>query len=202
MQKADELLALDESAAISIVQDPAASIFQKNVACRRLALVGTKIAVPVLTALLSDPKLAHYARFALGPIADPAVDDALRAQLPKLKGRLLVGVVNTLGQRKDERAIEPLVKLLRDPDAAVAEAAASAIGKIGGPAAAKALRVALGKTKGALRAAVADAGLMCAESLDRQSALAMYDTLSRLDIPKPVRMAALHSAFTAEVWSK
>ena len=50
-----------------------------------------------------------------------------------------------------------------------------------------------------VRTAVADAALVCAESLDRAGALALYDTLSRLDIPKPVRMAARHSAFTAEV---
>ena len=203
MQIADELLKLDETALLKILQDPAASMFQKNIACRRLAVIGTKAAVRALAALLSDPKLAHYARFGLGPITDPAVDEALRMALPKLKGRLLVGVVNTIGQREDERAIEPLNKLLRDPDPEVAEAAASAIGNIGGPAAARVLRDALGKTRGPLRAAVADAGLLCAESLlargDRAGALALYDTLSRLDIPKQVRLAALHSAFTAEV---
>jgi len=203
MQKADEFLTLDEAALVKILQDPNASLFQKNIVCRRLAVVGTKAAVPALAALLTDAKLAHYARFGLGPINDPAVDVALRAALPKLKGRLLVGVVNTIGQREDEHAIEPLSKLLRDADPEVAEAAAAAIGNIGGPAAAKVLRDALAKTKGPLRAAVADAGLLCAESLlargDRPAALALYDTLSRLDIPKPVRMAALHSAFTTEV---
>jgi hypothetical protein len=62
-------------------------------------------------------------------------------------------------------------------DPQVAEAAAAAIGNIGGPAAAKVLRDALGKTRGPLRAAVAVAGLLCAESLlargDRAGALAL-----------------------------
>ncbi len=206
MQKADDLLTLDEAALVKILQDPNAPLFQKNVACRRLALVGTKAAVPALAALLPDAKLAHYARFGLGPIPGPSVDDALRAALPKVKGRLLVGVINTMGQRQDESGIAPLAKLIRDPDPEVGEAAAAAVGNIGGPAAAKVLRDALGKTKGRLRATVADAGLVCAESLlargDRAGALALYDTLGRLDIPKPVRMAALHSAFTAEVWGR
>ena len=199
MQTADEFLTLDEGALVKILHDPEAPMFQKNIACRRLAVIGTKAAVPALAALLTDAKLAHYARFGLGPINDPAVDDALRAALPKVKGRLLVGVLNTIGQRQDQRAIEPLTKLVRDADPEVAESAAAAIGNIGGPAAAKVLRDALGKTKGPVRTAVADAALVCAESLDRPGALALYDTLSRLDIPKPVRMAALHSAFTAEV---
>ena len=202
MQKADELLALDEAALIRIVEAPGASVFQKNVACRRLAVIGTKQCVPALVALLGDAKLAHYARFALGPNPDPSVDEALRGQLGKLKGALLVGVVNTIGQRRDAAAVEPLAKLLHDRDAEVAAAPAAALGAIGGPTAARHLRVALAKSRDAARAAVADAGLVCAERLlaagDRQGALALYETLSRSDMPKPVRMAARHSANLAE----
>ena len=99
--------------------------------------------------------------------------------------------------------MDPLAKLLRDRDAEVASAAAAALGAIGGSAAARCLRDGLGKTKEPVRAAVADAGLVCAERLlaagDRQGALALYDTLSRADMPKPVRMAARHSAFLAEL---
>src|SRR3982751_6422565 len=84
MQQAEPFLNLDEAALVKILQDPAAAIFDKNIACRRLAIIGTKAAVPALAALLSDPKLAHYARFGLGPITDPAVDEALCAALPTL----------------------------------------------------------------------------------------------------------------------
>jgi HEAT repeats len=203
MQKADELLKLDEAALIRIVEDPGAPVFQKNVACRRLAVIGTGKAVPALVALLGDAKLAHYARFALGPMPDPAVDTALRAQLGKLKGRLLVGLVDTIGQRRDVAAVEPLAKPLHDRDPEVATAAAAAVGTIGGTAAARHLRNALGKTSGAVRAAVADAGLVCAERLlaagNRPGAMALYDTLSHADMPKPVRMAARHSAFLVEL---
>jgi HEAT repeat protein len=202
MQKADELLTLDETALVKILQDPAAPVFQKNVACRRLAVIGTKAAVPALAAMLTDEKLAHYARFGLGPIPDPSADEALRAALAKVKGRLLVGVVNTIGQRKDERSLEALSRLLRDPDLEVAQAAAAAARNNGGPAAVKILREALGRIKGPARTAVAEAALVCAESLDRAGALAMYDTLARPDIPKPVRMAAMHSAFLTEAWSR
>src|SRR5262245_63770557 len=64
-----------------------APIFEKAKACQRLAVVGTKEAIPVLSELLGDEKLAHYARFALEPIPDPSVDDAFREALGKLKGR-------------------------------------------------------------------------------------------------------------------
>jgi HEAT repeat protein len=200
--QADPILKLEEPALIQILKDPASTVFQKNVACRRLAWVGTKDSVPVLAAMLTDAQLAHYARFALKPIPDPSVDAALLAAIPKVKGKLLIGVINTIGQRQDGQAVEPLNKLLYGPDAEVAEAAASSIGRISGPAAAKALQSALARTKGPVRNAVADACLVCAEGLmakgDRKGALALYDALSRPDIPRVARLAAMHSAFAAE----
>ena len=55
----------------------------------------------------------------------------------------------------------------------------------------------LPKTKGAVRTAVADAGLVCAEGLiaqgDRKQAMSMYDTLSRPEMPRTVRVAAMHT---------
>ncbi len=61
-----------------------------------------------LAALLGDEKLAHMARYGLEPIPDPAVDDALRDALGKLKGRPLVGVIGSIGVRRDTKAVEPL----------------------------------------------------------------------------------------------
>jgi HEAT repeat protein len=196
---------MDQPALIRILKEPGSSpaaVFQKGKACHRLAQVGTAEAVPPLAALLTDPLLANYARFGLEAIPDPSADEALRAALPKVKGSLLVGVVNSIGQRKDAAALEPLAKLLYGTDADVAQAAASALGYISSPQAAKTLQDGLSKTKGAVRAAVAAAGLVCAEGLlargDRKGAFALYDVLSRLDIPKAVRLAAMHSTIAAE----
>ena len=75
----------------------------------------------------------------LEPIPDPSVDDALRDALGKLKGRPLVGVIGSIGVRRDSKALDALGKLLKDSDGAVAHAAARAIGSLGTPAAAKAL---------------------------------------------------------------
>lgn len=200
--QAAKIMALDSPPLVQILKDPAATVFQKGKACMRLAMVGTKDAVPALAALLADPQLSHYARFGLVPIPDPAVDEALRGALRKLKGKLLVGVIDSIGQRRDALAVEPLAKLMYDPDAETAQAAAAALGMIGGPRAAAVLKDGLLKTKGALRAAVASSGLVCAEGLmakgDRQQAFALLDVLSRMDIPKPVRLAAMHSTIAAE----
>ena len=87
--KAEEIMTLAPAKLIAILKDREASEFAKAKACQRLALVGDKTAVPALAALLGDPKLSHYARYALEPISDPAVDKAFRDALGKLKGDLL-----------------------------------------------------------------------------------------------------------------
>jgi HEAT repeat protein len=187
---------------VSVLTEPSATLFDKSKACMRLAMVGTREAVPALAALLTDEKLSHYARFGLVPIPDPSVDEALRAALKTVKGTLLVGVIDSIGQRRDSRAVQPLSLLMYSGSTEVAQAAAAAIGRISGSQAVAVLQAALQKTKGPVRNAVAEAGLVCAEGLlekqDRRSALALYSTLSRPDMPRPVRLAAMHSTIAVE----
>lgn len=192
--KAEEIMTLEPPKLIQILKDPEAPVFAKAKACQRLAVVGAKEAVPALAALLADQQLGHYARFGLEPIPDPSVDDVLRDALPKLKGRLLVGVINSVGHRQDAKAVGSLAKLLYDGDSEVAQAAAAALGRISGPQAAKTLQQGLGRAKAPVRPAVAGAGLVCAEGLlaqgERKQAVALYDALTRPGLPKPVRDAA------------
>ena len=95
-------------------------------ACRELARYGTKAAVPVLARLLPDQALSHMARYALEPIADPSVDAALRRALSQTNGRLLEGVITSIGVRKDQMAVGPLAQRLSSSDPGVAQAAARA----------------------------------------------------------------------------
>ena len=130
-----------------MVKDPNSTVFQKAIACKKLAFVGGKEAVQPMAALLDHPQLACYARFGLEPNPDPSVDEALRAALPKLKGRLQVGVITSIGVRKDAKALDALTNLIDDSDAEVAGAAAASVGMIGGLPASKILQDALGRTK-------------------------------------------------------
>ena len=88
-----------ELAALHAVLKSDASIREKGVACKRLAVIGTKDSIPVLAELLTDVRLAHYARFGLEAIPDPAVDRLFRESLSTLKGEQLIGVINS-GHRK------------------------------------------------------------------------------------------------------
>ena len=104
----------------------------KAIVCKKLAICGNQEAVPALAALLADAKLAAWARIALEAIPDQAAGDALRNAAGKLQGRLLVGVINSIGVRRDAKAIDLLTQKVNDTETEVVAAAAVALGRIGG----------------------------------------------------------------------
>ncbi len=172
---------------------------EKADACRELARVGTREAVPALAALLADDKLNHMARYALEPIQDAAVDEALRAALGQLQGRPLAGAIGSIGVRRDAAAVNPLGGLLASPDADVAQAAARALGAIGNAPAAALLREAVGKASDANRLAFCEGLLRCAEALGAAGqgaeATRIYEQLRSLKgAPHQVQTAALRGA--------
>jgi HEAT repeat protein len=115
---------------------------------------------------------------------------------------MLIGVINSIGKRRDAKAGPALAKMIYDADADVARAAAAALGNIGGVSSVKELQTALVKTKGGTRMAVADASLVCAERLlaagQRDQALALYASLSAPAVPKSQRLAAMHGIIREE----
>ena len=184
---------------LDVLKSADATQKEKADACRVLARTGTKDAVPALAALLADEKLSHMARYGLETIPDPSVDDALRNALGKLKGLPLVGVIGSIGVRKDAKAVAPLTKLLGDADADVAQAAARALGKIGTSEAAKAISGALAGTPAANQLAFCEGLFRCAEAMaakdGRADAEAIYDQLRALKAaPHQVRTGALRGA--------
>src|SRR5206468_571066 len=120
-----------------------ASEAEKALACKNLSIHGSSDAVPELAKLLANERLNSWARIALEAIPGKEVDEALRKAAESLQGRLLVGVLNSIGVRRDAAAVELLSGRLKDSDADVASAAAVALGHIGNGAAAKPLRQAL-----------------------------------------------------------
>lgn len=130
---AAEIMALPAAKLAAILNDSSASVYAKAKSCQRLALVGDRSTVPAIAALLADAQLSHYARTALETIPDASAGDALRSALPKVRGGLLVGVINSIAVRKDAKAVDALAKLRHDSDAEVAKAAETALAKIRPP---------------------------------------------------------------------
>src|SRR5512136_1004238 len=86
--EAAQVMALGQKKLIKVLKSSKSTEFARAKACQRLAVIGTKEAVPALSALLAHPRMAHYARFGLEPIPDPSADDALRRALGQLEGGL------------------------------------------------------------------------------------------------------------------
>ncbi len=174
------------------------SVQEKSTACRQLARVATKDSVATLAGLLSDETLSHMARYAMERIEDPAVDDALRAALEKVPSRQRLGVIGSLGVRRDAKAVEPLASLLQDADTETVQAAARALGSIGTPQAAKALEGVLTNSRGQNQLAVCEGLFRCAERMTAEQnelAQALYDHVREVtDAPHQVRAAALRGA--------
>ena len=173
----------------------------KALACKELTIHGSADAVPDLAKLLNNERLASWARIPLEAIPDPACDRALREAAGRLEGRLLIGVINTLGVRRDTGAVALLAARLDAADPAVAEAAAVALGSVGTAAAAEPLRKGLASEKPRRRAAAAEGCVLCAESLlangQTAAATAIYDAVRQADLPKQRLIEATRGAILA-----
>ena len=152
----------------------------KAIACKHLAVKGSAAAVGDLAKLLGNEHLASWARIPLEAIPGPEASAALRQAAGSLSGRLLVGVINSIGMRRDKDATDLLAARLGDADAEVAAAAAAALGRIGTPATAAVLSKNLAAA-GPRLDDVAQGGIVCAERLlaegNAAAAATLYDTV-------------------------
>ena len=202
-----------EASLLDVLNSSDATPAGKQFACRQLGIIGTKNSVigtknsvPVLAKMLTAEETSDMARYALERIPDAAVDNALREALSKTTGKVQVGIINSLGQRRDSKSVSALSKLVSDSDSSdksdstVAEAAVAALGMIADSQASEVLAQAKGQTSGKLRVAVLDAYLKCADRLaaqgQKENALAIYKELYKPDEPTPIRTAALRGLVT------
>ncbi len=189
-----------ESELIAILKSDAPG-GDKALACKRLAVYGSEVAAPELGKLLTDEKLASWARIALEAIPGKASDEALRSAAGSLKGRLLVGVINSLGIRRDQEAVTMLIGELKSSDVEVASAAAVALGSIGGETASTELAKAIDSSTDVVRSAVAEGCILSAEQFMSQSnskrATELYDLVRKAALPTQRIVEATRGAILA-----
>jgi len=174
---------------------------EKAITCKKLAIFGSKAAVPALAPLLADKDLASWARIALEAIPGPEADEALLKAAGRLKGNLLIGAINSMGVRRDEKAVDLLVGKLKDADAEVASAAGEALGRIGGDSATDALKKFLPDAPSDVQSSVAYGCILCAERLHAAgksaAAVKLYDAVRKEDLPKQRHIEAIRGAILA-----
>ena len=176
-----------------LLADAKTSLAAREFICEQLLLVGNDSHVPTLVKMLDAPKTVHMARRALESIPGEKSLQALRNALDTLKGLARVGVVNSLGVRRDAPSVPVIAALLGSRDTALAAAAMEALGKIATPAAADALLKSTPDAK--TLQPIRDAQLRCANRLaaagDRQSAERVFRHLLAARLDARWRMALL-----------
>jgi HEAT repeat protein len=145
--------------------------------------------------MLGDEKLAHMARYALETIPDKSVDEVLHAAAVKLNGKLLSGVISSIGARRDSSAVELLGKYLGSSDGEVVRTTAIALGRIGTVAAGQALLTALPGAKEDNAIKICDGLLTCAAGLAAPGqpgeAKRIYECMLAQNLPVRIRAATL-----------
>jgi type 1 glutamine amidotransferase/HEAT repeat protein len=179
----------------------------KQFICRQLSIVGTGESVPVLASMLTEKPTsaivpADSARYALERIPGAEADKALRDALDKTSGKVKVGIINSLGARGDEEAVGQLAELVAGGHEQIAEAAVSALGKIGGKKAADVLGRTCARGDGHLRLTAASAYLACGDKFlaagNKNWASRIYRRVFKMDLPSPIRAAALRGMVAVE----
>ncbi len=178
---------------------------QKSEACRALSVKGGPDAIPVLAALLTNEEMSHMARYALEAMPYPEAGAALRDALGKTSGRLKVGVISSLGVRKDEQALPEITKCMSDADEDVAQAAIEFLAVMATPDAIKTLDDAVARPDVAPKQllVLCDGLCRCAETLAASGkggeSLAIYERLMKLpNAPAPIQAAALRGAILGQ----
>ena len=201
--------ALDEAVAASYADDAArkgletrlvallktdAPTAAKDSVCRQLSMIGSADSAAALGDLLTDKDLSHMGRYALERMPCPEAVAVLRDAMAKTDGLLKVGVINSLGVRRDAESVSALTALVDDSNQDVAAAAVAALGAIGNTEAAKVLTGFQAGAPEKLQLTAADACLACAEHLladgKKIDAMKIYTMLKKADVPKHVQVAA------------
>ena len=188
------------SARLAAVLATNASHDAKDFVLRQLYVTATKSEIPAVAKFLTDEKLSHMARYVLEAMAMPEADAAMRAALAQTTGKLRIGMINSLGNRRDAASAGAIIALLNDAEAG--PAAAAALGKIATPEAIAALKAQLNAPNAILKDAAADAYLLSADALlaagKKADAAAIYTQMRDAGQPRRVQVAALRGLVQAD----
>ncbi|MBN1480153.1 HEAT repeat domain-containing protein [candidate division KSB1 bacterium] len=184
-----------EKAMLEVLAAKETTFAAKQFLCKELSIMGTEQSVPTLAKLLQKDETADIARYALERIPGDKVDAILLVAMGKTKGKVRVGVINTIGERQIKTAAPDLGKLMTNKEADVAMAAATALGKIATDESATLLGASLLKLEGKVRDVAMDAYLKNADAFlkagDKAKAEAIYEPLFAETESIPTRSAAL-----------
>jgi len=172
-----------------------ATLSGKQFVAHLLADIGSEVSINILETMLYDPSTVEMARFALEKIPNKSADEALRTALIKSDDKVKIGIINSLGKRRDEKSVAEIKKMVLSSDEQIASAAIVALGKIASEDAITTLEEAKDKVTTEIHNVLVFALLDCADALLLQNkndrAYKIYEELFASSDKYPVRYAAL-----------
>ncbi len=172
-----------------------ATLDSKQFICKKLALIGTKASVKTLGKMLTKQETSDMALMAIEQIDDPSVDELLVRSVKKTSGNIQAGIINTIGKRKDAKAVKVLSRLVNSNDAQVQASAITALGKIADSKALGVLEKNVGALTGGAQMLAYDSYLKCVDKIAKteiSKAFGLYEKIYNSDAPSTARVVALN----------
>lgn len=170
----------------------------KQFICEQLRIIGGPESVTVLNAMLSDEETSDMARYALEKIDHPSATVALRDALTESQGTVLVGIINSVGNKQDAEAVDQLSEFLSEQDQYIYAATLGALGQIGSEKALAALKNRMDTETNNRRTLAVNAYIEAADKLalagEIGQASELYNTVYNGDYPSAARKAALNGS--------
>jgi uncharacterized protein len=177
-----------ENRLLAVIGNETATVDGKAFACEMLSRIGSPLAAFPVAKLLGDPVLSTHALVALERIPRGEPNRALREAIPDLEGDQRVGVITAMGNRGASISVETLAAQLNMPE--YADAAAAALGAIGGNDALQTLILA--RANSAYMKAIDLALLQCANNITTEQTASIYEYLSREGSTEMIRVAGFN----------
>lgn len=212
-------LAALETRLVGVLRRKDTTFAGRQAVCQRLGSL-LAVAAPgsggetlkLLGAMLVDERDSDLARLALEPAPGAAIDALFTGALAKTAGRTRLAILDSIARRGISDGVAPLAALLADKDAATAEAAARALGRVGTTAAEQALRTATApaaairaeaRLQAAARLPAADAQRVVRElQADATLPAALRTAAFRLslDLDRPTAIARINEVLGGSDW--
>ncbi len=171
-----------------------ANTSKKCNACAELRTVGTTNSLPVLKSLLATKETSQAALYALDGMPFPQALTVIRESVNTAPDYIKSELVDVLGWKHDTAAVAIIIPLVSDTNPTIASAAATALGRIGGKEVAMTLTSAAPGAPDAVKPALYDGLLLCAEGArkagDSSSAMDVYRRILGWKTSDEVRVAA------------
>ena len=162
----------------------------KLLICKYLGTIGGNSSLPVLRKMLFTPSSSNMALIALTSIPGEEASKTLIGALENNEGEALIGIINTLGLRRDPKANQPLNGFISSEDQHVANASIHALGTIGGEQASQILQEAFVSTTNTRKWKIAEAWIKSVESLEPAQRKLSYQTVLDSNPPLSLKYVA------------